>query len=89
MLVKPLLFAMTTTSSIKFRKSPIKTVAIPKVSSGVQKGNCLNELMKILFITLNGTDTEPAVSAMRQNVQTCYVHLYYIRVLKKRDTALA
>lgn len=81
--MKPLLFAMTITLQIKFRKNPIKTVAIPKVSSGVQKGNCPNELMKIFFITLNGTDTEPEISAMRQNVQPCYVHLYYIRVLKK------
>lgn len=86
--MKPLLFVMTITSPIKFRKSPLKTVVIPKVSSGVQKGNCLNELMKFFFIALNGTDTETAVSAMRQNVQTCYVHLYYIRVLKKRATAL-
>lgn len=80
---------MTITSPIKFRKNPIKTVAIPKVSSGVQKGNCLNKLMKIFFIALNGTDTQPAVSPMRQNVanllRTCVLH----QSSKKRATALA
>lgn len=89
MWVKPLLFDITITSPIKFRKNPIKTVAIPKVSSGVQKRNCLCELMKIFFIALNETDTEPAVSPMRQNVQTCYVHLYYIRVLKKKSHGIS
>lgn len=83
MLVKPLLFAMSVTSPIKFRKNPTKTIVITKLSSGVQKRSCLSELLKLFFIALNGTDTEPAVSPMRQNVQTCYVHLYYIRVLKK------